>query len=81
MIPISIPAKSIPGWIFGTNLVTSYGADNVKFTDGQTDAQRDGQTQAMTIHLRPERSMGKNIHIHENAFENITCQMTAIQMC
>ena len=47
----SIPAKSIPRCMFGANLVilesvTSYCADKVKFTEGQTDGQSDRLTDA-----------------------------------
>ena len=46
-------------WWFQIKPVTSYRADKVKFTDGRTDRQTDGQTQATTIPLRPERTRGK----------------------
>ena len=55
--PFSIPTKSIPWCTFGTNLVIStQSCDKVKFTGRQTD----GQTQAMTITVRPESLRGKN---------------------
>ena len=46
-------------WWFQRKFVTSYHADKVKFTDGRTDWLTDGQTQATTIPLRPERPRGK----------------------
>ena len=49
-------------WWFQLKSVTSYRADKVKFMDGQTDGRIDGQTQATTIPLRPERLRGKNGH-------------------
>ena len=63
--PFSIPAEGIPGCMFGANLVIPaqtcayrYRVDKLKFTDGRTDKQTDGQTQATTIPLRPERPRG-----------------------
>ena len=63
--PFWIPAESVPGCIFGENLVIpvqicdelSCGQAKVY---GRTDGRTDGQTQATTIPLRPERPRGKN---------------------
>ena len=50
----SIPAESIPGGMFGANLVVPAQmcddrVDNVKFMDGRMDGQTDGQTDAGNI--------------------------------
>ena len=64
--PFSIPAESIPGCMFGVNLVIelkfvmSYRVEKVKFTDGRTDRRTDGQMRATTIHPEPERPWGKS---------------------
>ena len=58
--PFCIPAESIPGCMFGANLVIlsqicdelSCGQDKVY---GRTDGETDGQMQATTISLQPER--------------------------
>ena len=51
-VDFPMPEQSIPWCMFGANLVipaqiiksvTSYHADNVKFTDGQTDRRRQRQ--------------------------------------
>ena len=57
---ISHDACLVPIWWFQLKSVTSYRADMVKFTDGRTDRRTDGQMQATTIRLRPERPKGKN---------------------
>ena len=83
--PCSIPAESIPGCIFGAYLMIldqicdelSCGKNKVygrteRWMDRRPDSQTDGQMQAMTIPLWPERPRGKN------ASENIICFMAAI---
>ena len=71
--PFSIPAETIPGCMFGANLLIPaqtrdelscgqgkvYGRTDGQ-TEGRTDRWTDGETQAMTIPLRPERPWGKN---------------------
>ena len=59
---VSQDACLVQIWWFQLKSVTSYRADKVKFTDGQTD----GQTQATTIPLRPERLRGKIYQISTN---------------
>ena len=49
---VSQDACLVQIWWFQLKSVTSYQADKQKFTDGRAD----GQTQATTIPLRPERS-------------------------
>ena len=78
--PFSIPDEIIPGCMFGANLVTLLAQTCDELTCGQgkvygrTDGQIDGQTQAMTIPIRPERPRGKNEklfysnHIHTSNF-------------
>ena len=59
-LPSSIPAESILWrifvlqiWRFQFKCGTSFGADNVEFTDGRTD----GETQTTTMSLRPEKNI------------------------
>ena len=47
-------------WWFQLKYVTSYRADKVKFTDGQTDGRTDGQAEATTIPFRPQRPRVKH---------------------
>ena len=66
--PFSIPAESIPGRMFGTNLVIPAqtcdelwcGQCKVYGRTDMTDGRTDGQTQATAIPLRPERPRSKN---------------------
>ena len=51
---VSQDACMVQIWRFQLKSVTSYRADKVKFTGGRTD----GQTEATTIPLRPERPRG-----------------------
>ena len=57
---VSHDACLVQIWWFQLKSVTSYLVDNVKFTDRRTDGWTDGQTQATTIPLRPERPRGEN---------------------
>ena len=63
--PFSIPAESIPGRMFGANLVIpaqtcdELSCGQGKFY-GRTDRRTDGQTQVTTKPLRPEMPRGKN---------------------
>ena len=70
-LPFSTPAESIPGRMLGANLVIP--AQNCELSCGQgklygrMDRQTDGQTQATTIPLRPERAQGENpflVYLH-----------------
>ena len=54
-VRLSSDACLVQIWWFQLKSVTSYRADKVKFMDGRTD----GQTQATTIPLWPERPWGK----------------------
>ena len=76
MTSIPIPTESIPGCMFGANLVIpaqicelSCGQGKIygwtdRQTDKRTDGRTDGQTQAMTIPLWPERPWGnKNYQV------------------
>ena len=63
--PFSIPAESIPGCMFGANLVIpSQICDELSCGQGKvygrTDRRTGGQTKATTVPLRPERPRGKN---------------------
>ena len=61
--PFSIPAESIPRCMFGANLVIPPQiCDELSCGQGKVYGQRDGQTQATTIPLRPERSRGNKGH-------------------
>ena len=55
---VSHDACLVQIWWFQLKSVTGYRADNVKFTDRETDGRTDGQTQATTIPLRPEKAKG-----------------------
>ena len=58
--PFSIPAESIPWCLFGANLVIpAQICDELSCGQGKVYGQADGQTQATTIPLRPERPRGK----------------------
>ena len=49
-------------WWVQLKSVTSYHADKLKFMDGRKDGRRDGQAQATTIPLQPERPRGNKIN-------------------
>ena len=60
MSPFSIPAESIPWCRFGASLVIlAQICDELSCGQGKVYGQADGQTQATTIPLRPERPRGE----------------------
>ena len=69
----SITNESIPGWMFGANLVIlDQTCDQLSCRQGKVYGWTDGRTQATTIPLQPERPKGnKNFHPTVVGFRNV----------
>ena len=86
---VSQDACFVQTWWFYPKSMTSYRADKVKFTNGQTDGRTDGQTdgrtyrgtdgqtRATTIFLRPERPRDKmyciKSHFDDRMIKSSSC--------